>query len=82
MRRLDAESWVLTFFPYGNKWRAWYKAFYAHLQPSVVHRYHPIQAKANRQLLSNLLDAPQDFLKHLRQCVFPFRPLGSGMVPN
>jgi len=66
---LDAESWVLTFFPYGNKWRAWHKAFYAHMQPSVVHRYHPMEAKANRQLLCNLLDTPQDFFKHLRLMV-------------
>ncbi|KAF8269896.1 cytochrome P450 [Lactarius quietus] len=61
-------SWVITFFPYGNKWRDWHKAFYAHLQPSAVHRYHPIELKANRQLLCNLLDTPQDFMKHLRQC--------------
>ncbi|KAH9041581.1 cytochrome P450 [Lactarius pseudohatsudake] len=67
--RLDAGSWALSFFPYGTKWRTWHKAFYAHLQPSVVHRYHPIETKASQQLLCNLLDTPQDFLKHLRQVI-------------
>ncbi|KAI9442828.1 cytochrome P450 [Lactarius psammicola] len=66
---LDVGSWVLTFFRYDSKWRTWNKAFYAHLQPAVVRRYHPIQVKSNRQLLCNLLDAPQDFLKHLRHMV-------------
>ncbi|KAH8987086.1 cytochrome P450 [Lactarius hatsudake] len=66
---LDTGSWVLSLFPYGTKWRTWHKAFYAHFQPSVVHRYHPIETKANQQLLCNLLDSPQDFLKHLRQMV-------------
>ncbi|KAI9439721.1 cytochrome P450 [Lactarius indigo] len=69
VRRLDAGSWVLSLFPYGSKWRTWHKAFYAHMQPSVVHRYHPVEMKANRRLLCNLLDTPQDFLKHLRHMV-------------
>ncbi|KAI9442829.1 cytochrome P450 [Lactarius psammicola] len=59
----------LSFFPYGSKWREWTKALYTHVQPAVVHRYHPIQVKAARQLLCNLLDTPQHFLKHLRQMV-------------
>src|SRR6266702_3404767 len=80
VRRLDAGSWVLSFFPYGSKWRSWHKAFYSYLQPAVVHRYHPVQVKANRQLLCNLLETPQEFLKHLRQCVI--RPLGSSDVPE
>ncbi|KAI9439716.1 cytochrome P450 [Lactarius indigo] len=66
---LDLGSWSLSFFPYGNKWRDWTKALYAHLQPAVVHQYHPIQVKTARQLLCNLLDTPQDFLKHLHQTV-------------
>lgn len=66
---LDAGSWVLTSFPYDSKWRSWHKAFYAHLQPAVVRRYHPIEVKANRQLLCNLLDTPQDCLEHLRHMV-------------
>ena len=27
--RLDAGKWAFSLFPYGNKWRAWHKAFYA-----------------------------------------------------
>ncbi|KAH9167840.1 cytochrome P450 [Lactarius sanguifluus] len=64
---LDLGSWSLSFFPYGSKWRDWTKALYVHLQPAGVHRYHPVQVKAARQLLSNLLDTPQDFLRHIRQ---------------
>jgi hypothetical protein len=66
-------DWALGLFPYGGKWRIWEKALYAHLQPSAVHRYHPDEVKATRQLLCNILDTPQDFLKHIHQCViYPF----------
>jgi hypothetical protein len=57
---------VFTFFPYGNKWRTWHKAFYAHMQQTVVRQYHPIELKAARRLLWNLFDTPHDFMKHLR----------------
>ena len=80
VRRLGLERWAISLFPYGSKWRNWQKVFYSHLQPTVVHRYHPIEMKATRQLLYNLLDTPQDFLKHIRQCVF--YPLGPGHVPE
>ncbi|KAF8269892.1 CyP450 monooxygenase [Lactarius quietus] len=62
---LGMGSWAIGVFPYGNKWRTWEKAFYSHLQQSAVHRYHPNEVKATRQLLYNLLDTPQDFLKHI-----------------
>ncbi|KAH9963101.1 cytochrome P450 [Lactifluus volemus] len=64
--RLDAGKWVFSLFPYSNKWRTWHKAFYAQVQPSMARQYHPMQVKAARQLLRNLCDTPQDFLKHLR----------------
>ena len=42
------------------------------MQPSAVHRYHPIEVKAAQHLLCNLLDTPQDLLKHLHQCaIYP-----------
>ncbi|KAI0247647.1 cytochrome P450 [Lactifluus subvellereus] len=65
-RVLDAGKWVFSLFPYGNKWRTWHKSFYAQVQPTMAHQYHPIEVKAARQLLRNLCDTPQDFLKHLR----------------
>jgi len=66
---LDLGSSALSLFPYGSKWRNWQKVFYAHLQPTVVHQYNSLEIKATRRLLCNLLDSPQDFLKHLRHMV-------------
>ncbi|KAH9995638.1 CyP450 monooxygenase [Russula compacta] len=63
---LDAGKWVFAFFPYGNKWKTWHKAFYAHMQPAVARRYHSHESKVALQLLQNLLDTPQDFMQHLR----------------
>jgi hypothetical protein len=63
---------VLTLFPYGNKWRSWHKAFYAHMQPTIARQYHPIELKAARRLLWNLFETPQDFMQHIRQCVINF----------
>ena len=62
-------DWALGLFPYGSKWKIWEKAFYGYLQLSAVHRYRPHEVKAARQLLCNLLDSPQDFWKHIHQCV-------------
>ena len=63
---------MITFFPYGNKWRAWHKAFYAHMQPTIIRQYRPIELKAARRLLWNLFDTPQDFMQHIRQYVNTF----------
>jgi hypothetical protein len=63
---LDTGKWVLTFFPYGKKWRTWHKAFSPHMQPNIARQYHPIELKAARRLLWNLFDTPEDFMQHLR----------------
>jgi hypothetical protein len=60
---------VITLFPYGNKWRTWHKAFYAHMQPTIVRQYRPVELKAARRLLWNLFDTPQDFMQHIRHMV-------------
>ncbi len=70
--RLDTRNWVFAFFSYGNKWRKWHKAFLAHMQPTVARQYHIFELKAARRLLWNLFDTPQDFMKHIRQCVKAF----------
>ncbi|KAI0267813.1 cytochrome P450 [Gloeopeniophorella convolvens] len=63
---LEAANWSIFSFPYGPKWKAWRKAFYAHFQPSAAQQYHPAQTRAARRLLRNLRDAPDDFAQHLR----------------
>ena len=60
---------MVILFSYGSKWRAWHKAFYAYMQPTVTRQYRPIELKAARRLLCNLLDTPQDFMQYMRQCV-------------
>lgn len=66
---LDTGNWVFAFFPYGNKWRKWHKAFLAHMQPTVARQYHPFELKAARRLLWNLFDTPQDFMQHIRHMI-------------
>jgi len=43
--------------------------FTNHFSPAVVSEFHPIQVRQVRLLQNRLLDTPDDFLYHIRQCV-------------
>jgi hypothetical protein len=52
---------------YGTRWRSWRKSFHENLHPAAAHQYRPLELKAARLLLKNLLEAPEGFYEHLRQ---------------
>jgi hypothetical protein len=62
-------SWNIAFLPYGPRWRSWRKVFHEHFHPTASQRYEPRELKAARQLLVNLLRAPEHYGDHLRLSV-------------
>jgi hypothetical protein len=43
--------------------------FTNHFSPAIVSGLHPVQVRQVRLLQNRLLDTPEDFLYHIRQCV-------------
>ncbi|KAI0269994.1 cytochrome P450 [Gloeopeniophorella convolvens] len=66
LTRLIRMSWNIAFLPYGPRWRTWRKVFHEHFHPNATHQYRPRELKATRQLLANLLRAPEHYGDHLR----------------
>ncbi|KIJ14344.1 hypothetical protein PAXINDRAFT_12993 [Paxillus involutus ATCC 200175] len=52
--------------PYGATWRAHRRVFNQTLNSGAIEQYHPLLIVKGRILLENLLDAPEDFIDHLR----------------
>ncbi|KAI9458895.1 cytochrome P450 [Lactarius psammicola] len=59
-------DWSAALEPYGTKWRTWRKSFHENLHPTAANEYRPLELKAARVLLRNLLEAPEGFYEHLR----------------
>ncbi|KAH9174717.1 cytochrome P450 [Lactarius sanguifluus] len=59
-------DWSAALEPYGTRWRGWRKSFHENLHPAAASEYHPLEVKAARVLLRNLLEAPEGFYEHLR----------------
>ncbi|KAI0252962.1 cytochrome P450 [Lactifluus subvellereus] len=59
-------DWSIALEPYGTRWRSWRKSFHENLHPAAAHEYCPLELKAARLLLRNLLEAPGGFYEHLR----------------
>ncbi|EKM51547.1 uncharacterized protein PHACADRAFT_212190 [Phanerochaete carnosa HHB-10118-sp] len=51
---------------YGDYWRAHRRLFHQYFRPAVVSTYHPSSAKAVREMISALRDAPDRFVEHIR----------------
>ena len=51
---------------YGDLWRSHRKIFHQSLNNSIIHNYHESVAQKARTLLTNLLDAPENFENHMR----------------
>ncbi|KAI0249028.1 cytochrome P450 [Lactifluus subvellereus] len=66
LTRLIRMSWNIAFLPYGPRWRTWRKVFHEHFHPSASQQYRPRELNAARQLLVNLLRAPEHYGHHLR----------------
>lgn len=63
-------DWNLAFMPYGERWREHRRLFHQYFQPSVVPRYRPKLATETQKFISRLHRSPEDWLRHVRQCVF------------
>ena len=55
--------------PYGQWWRRTRKMFHHHFHQGVVPKYHHVQLREARKLLSRLLASPEEFEDHIRLCV-------------
>jgi cytochrome P450 len=62
----------MGFIPYGARWRTVRRAFHAHFHPMAVKAYEPLETVAAHRLLRNLLEEPNEFRQHTRQCVLLF----------
>ncbi|SMQ51608.1 unnamed protein product [Zymoseptoria tritici ST99CH_3D7] len=52
---------------YTPKWRSFRKMIHHLLNATVAPQYVPYQILENKQMLNDLLDTPNDFLKHIRR---------------
>lgn len=60
---------ALGFLPYGDKFRKQRKMIQQHFNIQAVSKFHPIQTRELNTLLVNLLDTPDDFIRHVFRCV-------------
>ncbi len=54
---------------YGEDWRERRRVFHQYFHPNATKNYRPRELKVARELLRRLLESPDDFMVHLRQCV-------------
>lgn len=69
-------NWHFVFMGYGDDWRERRRVFHQFFHPNAAVAYRPRELKVARELLRRLLESPDDFMTHLRQCVFLFRSVG------
>lgn len=58
---------ALLTMPHGPKWRKTRKIFHTGLHRKACDSYKPIQESESARLAKDLLEAPQDFAKHLER---------------
>ncbi|KAH7907938.1 cytochrome P450 [Hygrophoropsis aurantiaca] len=54
-----------AFMHYGDRWRLHRRLLHQALRPDAAIKVHPLQLRKARQLLVDLLNAPEDFVAHL-----------------
>ncbi|ETW78616.1 cytochrome P450 monooxygenase 3 [Heterobasidion irregulare TC 32-1] len=59
-------DWTMAFSRYGQRWRNMRRESHRYLHPAATLEFRSIQLKATRQLLQRLLEAPKDFMTHIR----------------
>ena len=70
--------WALPVQGYGPWWRRHRRAFRQYFNPNAVKTYDAAQKLEAHRFVRRLIDAPEDFLHHIRQYVllFPLTVLG------
>ncbi|KAF8525402.1 cytochrome P450, partial [Gautieria morchelliformis] len=59
-------DWLVTFMPYGEKWRRHRRTIHQHFHPDAATRYEPVQLRHTRELLTQLYETPEQFAEHVR----------------
>lgn len=54
---------------YGDEWREHRRMFHQHFNAQAITKYGPEFPRAVQETLLRLLEHPDDFMEHLRQCV-------------
>ncbi|KAG8927450.1 hypothetical protein FRC02_008208 [Tulasnella sp. 418] len=67
--KIFGEDGILTTIPYGPQYRLWRKAANEMMSLSACERHAPIQLAETSQLLTSLLDHPQDFLDEVKRTI-------------
>lgn len=81
-RRVGCD-WHFVFMGYGESWRERRRVFHQYFHPNATKNYRPRELKVARELLRRLLESPDDFMVHLRQCVFvSLLAAGSSLIPG
>ena len=62
-------DFAFGFKRYGSEWRTERKAFHEFFHTGAANQYLPYHILEARLFLSRLLNTPEDFLHHVRQCV-------------
>ncbi|KAI0259890.1 cytochrome P450 [Gloeopeniophorella convolvens] len=58
--------WNIALLPYGKEWRHLRHEFHANFHPAAARKYEPVELRAVRRLLRNLLAKPDEFSPHIR----------------
>ncbi|KAF8518587.1 cytochrome P450 [Gautieria morchelliformis] len=59
-------DWLVTFMPYGERWRRHRRTIHQHFHPDAAARYEPVQLGHSRELLTRLYETPDQFAEHVR----------------
>ncbi|KAH9008693.1 cytochrome P450 [Lactarius deliciosus] len=66
MRDLFGMDFIMVLEPYGSAWRHLRREFRANFRPVDLEAYRPLEQRAVRRLLRNLLSSPDHFIQHFR----------------
>ncbi|PSR97714.1 hypothetical protein PHLCEN_2v4272 [Hermanssonia centrifuga] len=66
LNELVGFDWDFSFMPYGNEWKESRKIFTQYFRPTAAANYRPIETQKTRDLLLELLETPDDFMKLFR----------------
>ena len=52
--------------PYAEEWKDTRRAFMQHFRQGTVAKYRHVEIRRTRELLSQLLETPEEFMSHIR----------------
>jgi len=59
----------MVLMKYDERWRTIRKMIHSLLNVQAARTYVPYQLLESKQMLNDLLDTPDDFVKHMRRCI-------------